>query len=916
MRIQVKHKKKYTWLFLSGGILLLCCMMNTVHADPEPYIQVVPPMQSFGSKTPVIMVNTSYFWSLIDNNTQYILEGLHPVNGWVYTNESLAIERNRHPSYEKITFNFTSPYTTRYRITYAFKLDAIDYVNKSTYEIGMNLSIPGTDLYYPVVYNWSDVKPMIQNGDVIQKHGLTNVNGERWLWFRLITVNNIPAGNTVLIDPYFGYKAGTVSTISISDEIGDEDIRGLRIQPTSSETLKNITCYLRNTNTNENLNVTCYLYSWDAGNSEWNIQSVTTNITLPNSEASGTWRTFDFASDQLVTSGNYYVLAVYAESASSGMGGVGVGYSSTGGNTTYHSDLDNYPNHPDPWTPTSTDTSSEMMIYAYYSTNQSPVLSSPSPSDGATTPSSTSELSVTINDPEGDTFNWTIETSPDVGDSSANDASNGSKTCSVTGLVNGTMYTWYVNVTDGINTVSQTYTFYVYGTIEFWCYDESNPSTTIPFGIEISNSDGTSTYQNTSLTSGDTISIEDMPGGDNIIFIVNSTGYETRTYTYDVEAKTLYNYSFYLPPESDYDILKSNSTAVTDHTSDTSITLECEPRMVVFVQGYNTSIYGGWFSIAEGNYTLSGSTITVSSDVLDANTSLVQAQYYCDDKVLDYIIHVVDEVTSPIKNARISISFMHGGVFHSVSSVLTDGNGDATVFLIPGQHYKIKINKSGYENETADFVPTENVRTKTYQLSLLGVDIIDEYDFHEEITFNASMAATGVITIVFDDALTSTNYANVTVYENNTNTGVYWYNTSATHSFTVDTAALNTSLSYQAYLQLDHSIFGVVTLLVIVPGYNMSYRDITNKSDFDTYFDIFGDNPFQWHNFIGFLVLISCIFTFGKRNTGLAVMLSGGVFLFLEYIVGLSLLGSTLGILLLVIGGLTQYRNIRSEVRY
>jgi membrane-bound ClpP family serine protease len=91
---------------------------------------------------------------------------------------------------------------------------------------------------------------------------------------------------------------------------------------------------------------------------------------------------------------------------------------------------------------------------------------------------------------------------------------------------------------------------------------------------------------------------------------------------------------------------------------------------------------------------------------------------------------------------------------------------------------------------------------------------------------------------------------------------------------------------------------------------------LTNESDFNDYFEIFGDNPFQWHNFIGFLTLIGCVFTFGKRNTGLALMLTGGVFLFLEYIVGLSLIGSTLGILFLIIGGLTQYRNLRSEVRY
>ena len=83
------------------------------------------------------------------------------------------------------------------------------------------------------------------------------------------------------------------------------------------------------------------------------------------------------------------------------------------------------------------------------STNRSVVLSAESPSDGATGVSvGTSSLSVAINDPEGDSFNWTIQTSPNVGSSSANGASNGSKSCSITGLSYSTTYHWYVNATD------------------------------------------------------------------------------------------------------------------------------------------------------------------------------------------------------------------------------------------------------------------------------------------------------------------------------------------------------------------------------------------------------------------------------------------------------------------------------------
>ena len=77
------------------------------------------------------------------------------------------------------------------------------------------------------------------------------------------------------------------------------------------------------------------------------------------------------------------------------------------------------------------------------------VISNPSPSNGATDVSvDLSMLNVTIEDPEGDSFNWTIETSPDIGSASANDDANGTKTCSVSGLDFNTTYTWYVNATD------------------------------------------------------------------------------------------------------------------------------------------------------------------------------------------------------------------------------------------------------------------------------------------------------------------------------------------------------------------------------------------------------------------------------------------------------------------------------------
>jgi probable HAF family extracellular repeat protein len=94
--------------------------------------------------------------------------------------------------------------------------------------------------------------------------------------------------------------------------------------------------------------------------------------------------------------------------------------------------------------------------------NQPPVLSDEEPIDGSTDVSVTmTSLSVNIEDPDGDSFNWEIQTSPDIGSSSGDDEYNGTKTCSISGLDYNTTYTWFVNATDSGSgeTTSEFYTF-------------------------------------------------------------------------------------------------------------------------------------------------------------------------------------------------------------------------------------------------------------------------------------------------------------------------------------------------------------------------------------------------------------------------------------------------------------------------
>ena len=83
--------------------------------------------------------------------------------------------------------------------------------------------------------------------------------------------------------------------------------------------------------------------------------------------------------------------------------------------------------------------------------NSLPVFSSENPANSTTGVSTAlASWSVTINEPNGEAFDWTIQTTPYVGSNSGNAAANGSKSTNLVGMVASTIYKVWVNATDGI----------------------------------------------------------------------------------------------------------------------------------------------------------------------------------------------------------------------------------------------------------------------------------------------------------------------------------------------------------------------------------------------------------------------------------------------------------------------------------
>lgn len=91
--------------------------------------------------------------------------------------------------------------------------------------------------------------------------------------------------------------------------------------------------------------------------------------------------------------------------------------------------------------------------------NNPPVFSNLDPFNGENNvPITKSSLTLTITDPDGDSFAWEITTSPDVG-SCSNSGNSGIKSCSISGLQYSTTYQWTVRAFDGTDTTQETFSF-------------------------------------------------------------------------------------------------------------------------------------------------------------------------------------------------------------------------------------------------------------------------------------------------------------------------------------------------------------------------------------------------------------------------------------------------------------------------
>jgi len=403
------------------------------------------PENSVGVRS-IKWVNHSYFWNVFTGYGEWRLEWYNVSNGeWVDCSDSLVVGRNRSGDdrSEKVSLEFTAPVSGSYCLTFVITLPVLEYVNlSSVYEYWLKYMVGGGETY-DVFFNFSDIAGL---PGVVCSHGIRRVLGEDLFWFRARR-DNIPAGMSVLFDPTFG----DTSTSASNDRSITNTIRGGRFTCPNNGQADNISAYLE-------------IPGGYKGSVKFGIYRVSDNTSVGNTSASSSeatgWNTLDIAAGGALEANTDYYLVAWASDSKT----VNLYYDANGATGAYESGQ-TYDGFPASWNPIM-EANTNYSIYCSYSLVD-PVLSSESPTDTAADQELNPKLSITVSDPQGDTWNITFRTnaSGSWADIGSNDTDppmeNGTYSQTPSNMdTYSQKYWWSVNVTDDDgHWTNETYSF-------------------------------------------------------------------------------------------------------------------------------------------------------------------------------------------------------------------------------------------------------------------------------------------------------------------------------------------------------------------------------------------------------------------------------------------------------------------------
>lgn len=98
-----------------------------------------------------------------------------------------------------------------------------------------------------------------------------------------------------------------------------------------------------------------------------------------------------------------------------------------------------------------------------------------------------------------------------------------------------------------------------------------------------------------------------------------------------------------------------------------------------------------------------------------------------------YLITVINQYDFPIEGVSVKTKTVdETGTYVEVSSLLTDANGQVSIYLIPGKIYKWELSRFGYITAYPDYIPSSQIFTHTFRL-----DYTEDVPEEEEGLFDA-----------------------------------------------------------------------------------------------------------------------------------------------------------------------------------
>jgi hypothetical protein len=260
-------------------------------------------------------------------------------------------------------------------------------------------------------------------------------------------------------------------------------------------------------------------------------------------------------------------------------------------------------------------------------TNLPPLFGSPTPSNGSTNNPRSFAWGIPINDPEGDSFSWTIQCNngqSNYGD----DASNGTKYLSLSGLAYSTSYKVWVNATDLDGSTLFTRGWYTFTTKtslppDFGLPNPENGSTNQPlsliWSIPINDPDGDLISWTIQCSNGQTNSAIESTNGTKTLSLTNlvsSTTYKVWVNATDPGGSGLYTRKWCIfttqqqqnaPPNKPNRPSGPTSGKINVQYTYTTSTIDSNGDQVYYQWDWGDATYSAWLGPFESDATATAS---------------------------------------------------------------------------------------------------------------------------------------------------------------------------------------------------------------------------------------------------------------------------------------------------------------------